>query len=63
MQARCCATISRHLSCESLDESAFEPCTRKQSSRAFFVSGQAQQLFGARGVSVLNLEGRGECRE
>lgn len=40
------STMSLHAAPESAASSAFEPYWRKQSSRAFFVSGQAQQLAG-----------------
>ena len=71
MHCLCCSTISRHLSPESAASSALLPKRRKQSSLAFFVSGQAQQLsrfatpelegLGQRARFSLSSSGRGEA--
>lgn len=45
MHCLCFSTMSRHLSPESALSSALLPNRRKQSSLAFFLSGQAQHLF------------------
>ena len=44
--------MSLHFCSLSLPGSAFEPYWRKQSSRSFLVSGQAQHLCGGGGASV-----------
>lgn len=62
MHCLCFSTMSLHALAESALSSALDPKRRKQSSRAFFVSGQAQQLPSGcqERVSVLAWAGRSE---